>query len=202
MKGDHQDMSHGPHNGKSHRALRASEVELYQAMQTLWQQHMEWTYAAVAAFAVDSPGFAATADRLLQNQVDIGNAVKPFYGDAAGDQLTKLLQDHITGAVAILKAAKAGDAEAQDKAVTAEYENAKEIGDFLATANPRNWKKTDMEEMMKTHIDQTLVYATDLLKGDFALGITDYGKAESHMVDMGNMLSAGVIAQFPRKFRK
>lgn len=178
----------------------ASENALYQGMQTLWQQHMEWTYAAVAAFAVDSPAFSATADRLLQNQVDIGKALEPFYGADATEQLTTLLQDHIKGAVAVLTAAKAGDAEAQDKAVAEEYANAKAIGDFLAAANPDNWAKADMQDMMKTHIDQTLVYATDLLTGDFAQGITDYGEAEAHMIEMGDMLSAGVIAQFPEQF--
>lgn len=191
----------GGHAAASPAPRRASETALYRAMQTLWQQHMEWTYAAVAAFAVDSPGFPATADRLLQNQVDIGNAIRPFYGDAAADQLTTLLQDHILGAVAILSAAKAGDTAAQDQAVTAEYDNARAIGDFLAAANPANWAKADMEAMMTTHIDQTLVYATDLLTGDHAQGIADYGEAEAHMLEMGDMLSAGIIAQFPNKFR-
>ncbi len=180
----------------------ASQNALYKGMQTLWMQHMEWTYAAVAAFAVDSPGFPATADRLLQNQVDIGNAVRPFYGDAAADQLTTLLQDHISGAVAILVAAKAGDSAAMDQAVTAEYANAKAIGSFLGDANPANWPKADMEAMMATHIDQTLAYATDMLNGDYAQAIVDYGTAESHMVEMADMLSAGVIAQFPDRFTK
>ncbi len=179
----------------------ASENALYQGMQTLWMQHMEWTYAAVAAFAVDSPGFPATADRLLQNQVDIGNAVRPFYGDAAADQLTTLLQEHITGAVAVLTAAKAGDSNALNQAVTAEYANAKAIGDFLGDANPTNWPKADMEAMMATHIDQTLVYATDMLQGDYAQAIANYGLAEAHMVEMADMLSAGVIAQFPDQFK-
>lgn len=192
LSGDSMSMPTGSRN--------AAENALYQGMQNLWQQHMEWTYAAVAAFAVDSPGFSATADRLLQNQVNIGTAIEPFYGADAAKQLTTLLQDHIKGAVAVLTAAKAGDAPAQDRAVTEEYANAKAIGDFLAKANPDNWAQADMEAMMKTHIDQTLVYATDILKGDYAQGITDYGKAEAHMVEMGDMLSAGVIAQFPDKF--
>jgi hypothetical protein len=198
----HEHSGAGHDMASSHGPRTASQVALYQAMQNLWQQHMEWTYAAVVAFAVDSPAFPATADRLLQNQVDIGDAVRPFYGDAAADQLTTLLQDHITGAVAILQAAKAGDSAAQDQAVTAEYANANAIGDFLAAANPANWAKADMEAMMTTHIDQTLVYATDLLTGDYAQGIADYGTAEAHMVEMGDMLSAGIVNQFPKQFKK
>lgn len=194
--------SHGEHAKQSNHRRTASESALYQGMQTLWQQHMEWTYATIAAFAVDSPGYQATVERLLANQDDIGNAIKPFYGDAAGDALTALLNDHITGVAAILTAAKAGDAAAQTAAVDAEYANAREIGDFLATANPANWSKTNMEQMMETHIDQTLVYATDLITGNYADAITHYGEAEAHMVEMGDMLSAGVIDQFPKDFNK
>lgn len=196
--------SHAGHHTprRSHHRRTASESALYQGMQTLWAQHMEWTYATIAAFAVDSPGYPATVERLLANQEGIGDAIKPFYGDAAGDALTALLKDHITGVAAILTAAKAGDASAQSEAVDAEYANARAIGDFLATANPANWSKSSMEEMMETHIDQTLVYATDLLTGQYAEAIAHYGEAEAHMVEMSDMLSAGVIAQFPRSFRK
>ncbi len=35
---------------------------------------------------------ALVVARLLRNQTDIGNAVKPYYGAAAGNQLTKLLK--------------------------------------------------------------------------------------------------------------
>jgi hypothetical protein len=39
-------------------------------------------------------------------EVDIGNAIKPFYGAAAGDQLTALLKEHITTAAEIVAAAR------------------------------------------------------------------------------------------------
>ena len=84
--------------------------------------------------------------------------------------------------------------------MTAEYANATAIGDFLADANPANWDKADMEAMMTMHIDQTLVYATNMLQGDYAQAIANYGVAEAHMLEMADMLSAGVIAQFPDQF--
>lgn len=52
---------------------------------------------------------------------------------------------------------------------------------------------------MKMHIDQTTTYSVDLLQGNFAQAITDYGTAEQHMIAMADTLSKGIIAQFPNK---
>jgi hypothetical protein len=186
----------------SHNSAMTSskQIALYTTMAHLWDQHMEWTYATVVAFAQDSPALTASLDRLLQNQVDIGNAIRPFYGDAAGDQLTALLTEHINGSVPVLTAAKAGDSAALNIAVAAWYANADAIGEFLASANP-HWKKADMTSMMEMHITQTIAYASNALAGDYAKAIADYGVAEHHMQEMSDMLSAGLIQQFPKKFR-
>jgi hypothetical protein len=175
----------------------SKQVALYSTMRTLWDQHMQWTYDTVVAFAADSPGLQPTIDRLLQNQVDIGNAVVPFYGKTAANRLTDLLTTHIKEAVPVLTAAKAGDQAVLDEAVADWYANAEEIGRFLARANPR-W--ADSPEMMKTHITQTIAYATDVLTGDYAQAIADYDAAQAHMDEMADVLSAGIVAQFRWKF--
>lgn len=177
----------------------SKQLGLYTAMSHLWAEHMEWTYATVVAFAEESPSLNPTLNRLLQNQVDIGDAIKPLYGADAGDQLTVLLKEHITDAVPVLTAAKAGDSADLETAVADWYANAVEIGDFLAGANP-NWNKAEMEEMMKLHITQTIAYASDALAGDYDKAIADYGIAEQHMNEMSDMLSAGLIKQFPDQF--
>ena len=176
----------------------AKQRDLYLAMQNLWSQHMEWTYATVTAFVSDSPGFDASVNRLLQNQKDIGNAIKPFYGKAAGKKLTALLTEHIQLAVPVLVAAKDGDSDALNTAVANWYKNARQIGVFLAKANPA---LKSVPKMMRTHITQTVAYASDQLKGDYAKSIEDYDKAESHMLMLADQLSAGIIKQFPGRFR-
>ena len=78
-------------------------------MHGLWQDHGTWTRLAIVSFADNSPKLQATQERLLANQTDIGNAIKPCYGADAGSKLTGLLQQHIQTAVGVLKAAKTGN---------------------------------------------------------------------------------------------
>jgi hypothetical protein len=182
-----------------HSTEEGAQIALYSAMRTLWDQHMQWTYDTVVAFAANSPGLQPTIDRILSNQVDIGNAVAPYYGNAAATQLTVLLTTHIKEAVPVLTAAKAGDTPALNKAVQVWYANAQDIADFLAKANP-NWKQSDLRDMMKAHITQTIAYASDVLTGNYAKAIVDYDTAQANMDQMADMLSEGIIAQFPDKF--
>jgi hypothetical protein len=182
-----------------HTADRSLSTALHRQMRVLWEQHMEWTYATVAAFAGGTANLTTTIDRLLANQADIGEAIKPYYGNKAGNALTKLLTKHITDAVPVLTAAQAGDQAALDSSIAAWKANARQIADFLAAANP-HWSRAEMRTMMATHIDQTVAYAAAQLTGHYARSIRIYGHAEHHMLRMADMLSSGIIAQFPGRF--
>jgi len=181
-------------------ARTAAQNAFHDQMRKLWEDHVTWTRLAIVTFADGSPGFSATAGRLLQNQTDIGDAIKPFYGDAAGNRLTALLDDHITIAVEILKAAKAGDTTAFNAANARWYANANEIADFLAAANPRSWPDDVMRADMKEHLDQTLAEASHELHGQYTASVTDYEGIHAHILMMADQLSAGLITQFPSRF--
>src|SRR5512141_3276206 len=102
----------------------------HDGMRKLWEDHITWTRLYIVSAASDLPDKGLTAQRLLQNQVDIGNAIKPFYGDAAGNQLTALLRDHILLAAQLIDAAKSGNKAAFADANQRWYANANDIADF------------------------------------------------------------------------
>ena len=173
----------------------AAQLALHDEMRRLWEDHITWTRLAIVTFADGSAGFSPTAARLLKNQDDIGDAIKPFYGDAAGDQLTALLRDHITIAVEVLEAAKAHDATAFASAKARWYVNADDIADLLASANPRFWPQSMMRADMREHLDQTLAEAAHELGGDYAASIADYEQVHTHILAMADLLSSGIIRQ-------
>src|SRR5688500_7543917 len=181
-------------------AAATSPLEFRNAMRKLWEDHITWTRLYIVSAAADLPDKDATAQRLLRNQEDIGNAVKPFYGDAAGNQLTMLLKDHILGAVELIAAAKAGDNTKVQDASKKWYANADDIATFLHNANPGNWPLDQMKMGMKMHLDLTLNEATNHLKGNYTADVADYDKVHEHILGLADTLASGIINQFPNSF--
>jgi hypothetical protein len=136
-------------------------------MRKLWEDPITWTRLVIVSVANGLADTPTTVARLLQNQVDTGNEIKPFYGDAAGNQLASLLHDHITVAAEILTDAKAGNSAALNDALSRWYTNANQIAAFLNAANPKNWALATIQQMMKTHLDLTLKEAVTYLGADY-----------------------------------
>jgi|GEM_PF-180031 len=177
------------------------EIELTLAMDKLWEDHVTWTRVYIMSVTSGLSDTDAAAQRLLQNQVDIGNAIKPTYGDQAGEQLTSLLKDHILIAVDLLAAAKSGDMAKFEDTNKRWYDNANQIAAFLNSANPDNWPLSDMQFMMKSHLDLTLEEAVARLNGDWPGDVAAYDKVRDEILQMAGMLTEGIVAQFPKNFK-
>jgi len=179
-------------------APELTELALRDSMRALWTDHASWTRLYLISAIADLPDTNAAAARLLRNQDDIGDAIRPFYGDAAGDALTALLHDHITIAAELVTAAKSADTAALAAASARWDANAADIAGFLADANPA-WPRGDLEAMMAMHLEQTLAEATARLQGDWAADITAYDDIVEHLLGLADALTDGLVAQFPDK---
>jgi hypothetical protein len=189
----------GAHDTTSQATAR--QTAFHDDMRLLWEDHIVWTRMYLVSAIAGLPDTEATAGRLLRNQADIGDAIRPFYGDAAGDQLTALLRDHILIAVDLVAAAKAGDAAGLTDAQARWQANADAIAAFLSDANPRHWPRDEMAAMMRLHLETTTAEALARLHGDWAADIVAYDAVQAHILRMADMLSDGIIGQFPERFR-
>jgi len=178
-----------------------SESDLRAGMRKLWEEHIVYTrgYIISALAGMDDTG--KVAERLLKNQDDIGNAIKPVYGEDAGKKLAALLRDHILIAADIVAAAKAGDNNGVAAGQKRWTGNADDIAVFLASANP-NWKLQDLKDMLYKHLALTTTEVVSRLKKDWAADIAAYDEGHDHMLMFADMLSDGIVKQFPAKFTK
>lgn len=179
----------------------SKEAALNNAMRKLWEDHITWTRVFIISAVAGLPDKDAATQRLLQNQVDIGNAIKPFYGNAAGDQLTALLKDHIVIAADVVTAAKANDKPKLDDANKRWLANADQIAAFLSKANPKNWPETEMRTMMHDHLKLTTNEAVARIQGDWAADVKAYDAVHEQILHMADGLSTGIVKQFPDKFK-
>jgi hypothetical protein len=195
----------GGNASQAHASVKAQPVSpkavaLETAMNKLCEDHITWTRMVIVDFAAGLPDLKTAETRLLRNQADIGNAIKPYYGAAAGNKLTGLLRTHILEAVPVLQYAKAGDRPKLTKTLAAWYGNAHRIAALLAKANPHNWPLAMMDSMMKKHLALTTKEAVARLQGRWAADVAAYDQVHAEILDMSHMLATGIVAQFPIRF--
>jgi hypothetical protein len=204
----HDAHAHGPqaHEGAVAAAhTPATETRKAFALRTdmrkLWEDHITWTRLAIISLTTGSPDTDATVGRLLQNQTDIGDAVKPFYGNAAGNELTRQLRQHILIAADVVTAAKAGDEAKLADAQARWAANGDTIAGVLASVNPRFWKLPALKAELRMHLKLTTEEAVARLQGKWAADVVAYERIHRHALHLSDLLSDGLVKQFPQRFR-
>jgi hypothetical protein len=186
---------------KSKAVSARSQAELKLSMRTLWEDHVSYTRNYIISALAGLGDTSNVAERLLKNQDDIGDAIKPFYGIEAGNKLSALLRDHILMATDVVQAARMGNKEELSMASQKWYANADAIAAFLSSANPA-WPRHVMEEMLHKHLEFTTREMVSRLGKNWVADIQAYDNDHAHMLMFADVLTNGIVKQFPAKFRK
>jgi hypothetical protein len=176
-------------------------IALRTDLRKLWEDHITWTRLAIISLETGSADTSATVARLLRNQTDLGNAIKPYYGRAAGNELTRQLKAHILIAADVIAAAKAGDREKLVAAQAKWVANADQIATTLNSVNPRYWRLDTMKAEMHMHLKLTTAEAVARLQGRWSADVAAYDAVHAHILHMSDLLSDGIVKQFPARFR-
>jgi len=174
-------------------------VDLRISMRKLWEDHLLYTRNYIISALAELPDAEAIAQRLMRNQDDIGNAVKPYYGSDAGNKLAALLREHIKIAAEVVQAATSGEKENLAASQKKWSGNALKLAEFLSDANPK-LSRSHFEEMLQKHLDLTTGEVVARLKRDWATDIKAYDAGHVHMLMFSDAMVDGIVEQFPEKF--
>ncbi|MEH7366750.1 glycosyltransferase, partial [Priestia megaterium] len=181
---------------QEHRVSQ-SQVKFENEFRSLWMDHVLWTSNYItSATTAGSEDQKQVLARLLKNQEDIGNAVKPIYGEKAGNKLTDLLKEHIVIAGKIVDAAKTGKKALVNQLNKEWYRNADDIAAFLSQANPY-LKNEDLKKLLYMHLKLVTNDLSASLEKDWEARIVAIDEGVSHIILMADTISAGVVKQFP-----
>lgn len=163
-------------------------------MRKLWCEHIEWSryYIIEAVYDQSETAKKATAQRLLQNQIDIGNAMKPLFGEEMGKILTELLKEHIYGLVRIVEAGRNNQMQKKKIEMGRQYANGRKIIRFLHQFNSRYWDINQLERAMREHLDNTFSEINARINKDAAGDIRSYEAVKTKITAFSDYLSMGI----------
>jgi hypothetical protein len=99
----------------------------------------------------------------------------------------------------VVAAARKGDAADLALQQTRWTANADQIAAFLSKANPA-WKLGPTKAMMHEHLRLTTNEVVARLKQKWQADVRAYDRIEAQALHMADMLSSGIVEQFPERF--
>jgi hypothetical protein len=182
-------------------AVVSAKLSATQAvLRDLWIGHIFWVREVVRNLAANDAADANLAEQhVVANAKQIAGSIAPFYGQAASDQLFKLLAGHYGAVKAHAQATIARNANAQKTAIGQLTANAGEIATFLSSANP-NWPQATLMGLLSAHGAHHVQQNQQIAAKDWAGEARTWEAMKSHMYVIADALGAGIAKQFPEKF--
>lgn len=176
-----------------------AQVELWNINRLLWQQHVTWTRMAITAIVFKVPDLKFVLARLLRNATDMGDSLKPYYGEQIGNIYSNLISEHLMIAADLVTAAVNGETEKAAQKEKEWYQNADAIAEFLNQINPYNDKEA-FRKMLYSHLALTKLEAVCMIQKNFELEVQVFDQIEAEALLMADMISDGIFKQFPYMF--
>ncbi|NYF26453.1 hypothetical protein HDC33_003348 [Sporosarcina sp. JAI121] len=160
---------------------------------------MNWTRMTIISIVFGLPDLQFVQERLLRNATDLGNCLRPFYGDRLADRYAVLIKEHLVLAAELVTAATKGDAKKAAEAEKQWYRNADDIAKFLSSINPYAVKE-EVRKMLYTHLALTKLEAVYMIQKKFKEDIEVFDKIEAQALEMSDMIAEAIVMQFPAMF--
>ena len=177
--------------------IKANELRV--AMRKLWVSNAIWMREYIVNTIEGDPSLDAASKRLAKSQDDIGRAFAPFYGAETGSKVTTLLRQHTSLVKEMIEASMAKNTEKLTDADKRWRANADSITTVLSTVNPTHWPMATIQPVLLGGMNLTIAETNARLKRDYNADVETFDTILAQSLKLADMLSDGIIKQFPNK---
>ena len=178
---------------------RINADQLRVAMRKLWVSNAIWMREYIVNTIEADLSLDAASKRLAKSQDDIGRAFAPFYGAATGSKVTVLLRQHTSLVSDMIEASRAKNSAKLTEADKRWRANADSITTLLSTVNPTSWAMATIQPVLAEGMNLTVAETNARLKRDYNADIETFDTILAQSLKLADMLSDGIIKQFPKK---
>lgn len=177
------------------RCISKGEADFMAMNRLLWMEHVNWTRMTIISIVFNLPDLPFVQQRLLRNATDLGNCLRPFYGDSVADRYAALIKEHLVIAAQLVTAAAKGDATTAEAKEREWYRNADDIAFFLHTINPYLSREA-VQKMFYTHLALTKNEAVTMIQKDYQADVEVFDEIEAEALAMSDMIASTIVMQF------
>ncbi|MDM5249642.1 MULTISPECIES: hypothetical protein [unclassified Lysinibacillus] len=177
------------------RCISKAEADFMAMNRLLWMEHVNWTRMTIISIVFGLPDLPFVQERLLRNATDLGNCLRPFYGDQIADRYAELIKEHLILAAQLVTAAAKGDAATAEAKEKEWYRNADEIAIFLNQINPYLSVEA-VQKMFYTHLALTKKEAETMIQKNYQADVQIFDVIEAEALAMSDMIASAIVMQF------
>ncbi|MBS4210307.1 hypothetical protein [Bacillus sp. FJAT-50079] len=181
------------------RVISQAEVDFISMNRLLWEEHVNWTRMTIISIVFNLPDLPFVQERLLKNATDLGNCLRPFYGDQIADHYAALIKDHLVIAAQLVTAAVKGDTKTATEKEKQWYKNADDITLFLSSINPY-LNKDVVRKMFYTHLSLTKNEAVLMIERNYQADVEIFDEIEAEALAMSDLIAEAIVIQFAHMF--
>ncbi len=175
--------------------ISKAEADFMAMNRLLWMEHVNWTRMTIISIVFGLPDLPFVQDRLLQNATDLGNCLRPFYGDQIANRYAVLIKEHLLIAAQLVTAAAKGDTATADAKEKEWYRNADDIAIFLNRINPYLTIEA-VQKMFYTHLALTKKEAVTMIQKNYQEDVHVFDDIEAEALAMSDMIASAIVMQF------
>lgn len=166
-------------------------IDLKSTLRKLFTDHGVYT-AFVLKSIIDDVSPDVFLKRLLVNQKDIGDELKPLIGNTKGNLITKLLTEHIKLAGECIKAAAKHDKQIQKK-LNMLFKNSDQVAAALSSINPQKLPYDITQEMFEIHNNFVVDMAMARVAKDYKKEQILYDAYYNELLDMSDHIYLALL---------